>query len=118
MISEYQANHYLTSGVITTQVYVGLLNAQRKEVTATEYKRMPAFFAEAAGGMTVNNADVVFPAAVTDWGEIAHIALYSAEIEGVLLFVAPAQVTQRVYEGNTYKIPKNFMTVRFMDVVT
>jgi hypothetical protein len=54
------------------------------EVSGGGYERKAITFTDA--NPTLSAADVVFPTATADWGEITHWGIFDAETEGNLLY--------------------------------
>lgn len=116
-ITEHKANAVLSNEVVSQKLYVALYDANKTEVSDTAYARQEVFFTEATEGAVTNSADVTYPMATMKWGNVTYIGLYDAPTDGNLLFFTKVQIPQGVHEGNTYKIPKGYMMIRFPDVM-
>lgn len=110
-MTNYLKNKVLTDNLRTTPIFVGLFNGDT-EVIATSYTRQPGIFATPTDGQTSNNADILFPIATENWGDISHIGIYDAKTGGNLLFKSQAEFTKNIDVSSQYKIPKNYLIVR------
>ncbi|MCG7407687.1 hypothetical protein MH117_09650 [Paenibacillus sp. ACRRX] len=88
------------------------------EVTGGGYTRMPITFSAPAvegGKQTVKNlADIEFPIAAADWGQITHVGLRTAATGGNLLWSAPIPNPRTIQSGDKPKFLKDSTVVRFV----
>lgn len=103
---------YLKNKILSEKlqnVFVGLFN-EENEISASSYARQPAIFTTPSEGQTSNKADILFPIAEENWGPITHIGIF--DVEGNLLFKAPAEFVKTIDVSSQYKIPKNYLIIR------
>ena len=76
------------------------------EVSGGSYARQLAGLSEAAGsgGATSNAADITFPVATGDWGEVTHVAIMDAVSGGNMIMWSPLDASKTVNNGDTFKI--------------
>jgi len=110
-MTEYLKHVVLRTHLINSNAYIALFN-ENTEVSQASYKRMQANFAEPANGQTSNNADVLFPIANENWGNVTHIGIFDALTGGNLLFRSQAEFVKNIDVSSQYKIPKNYLIVR------
>lgn len=110
-MSEYLKHKVLTDHLITSSVFVALLNGNN-EIAQASYVRQPVAFVTPANGQTTNTADILFPIAAENWGNITHIGIYDAATGGNLLFKSLAEFEKVIDISSQYKIPKNYLIVR------
>jgi len=94
-----------------TTVYLALFTASpgeagslTNEVANGEYARQAITFGAHSDGVCLNSADVAFPAAVTDWGDISFVGIFDAATAGNMLWYGPATVTITVSATDIYKV--------------
>lgn len=58
----------------------------------------------ASGGATANTAEIAFPEASGDWGEVTHVGLFDAATEGNLLFHGALSAPKTVGNGDIFRI--------------
>lgn len=106
--------NYLKDEILTTflsDVYVALFN-QNTEINKASYKRQKVTFVTPDSGQTSNGADVLFPIAEENWGDVSHIAIYDRAQNGNELFKKKAEFTKEITTSAQYKIPKNYLIIR------
>jgi hypothetical protein len=88
------------------------------EVSAsgTGYARTAVTFGAAtgsgAGPSTVrNSANVEFPAATTNWGDVTHFAIFTASTAGTMLGWAPLAAARTILAGDTLRFLANELAV-------
>lgn len=106
-MTTYLKNKILSDNL--QNVFVGLFN-EENEILASSYARQPATFTTPEEGQTSNKADILFPIAEENWGQITHIGIFDAE--GNLLWKAPAEFVKTIDISSQYKIPKNYLIIR------
>jgi hypothetical protein len=110
-MSIYLKNKVLTDNLRTTPVYVALFN-NGAEVAQPSYTRQTITFIAPTDGQTSNSADILFPIAGENWGDITHIGIFDSLTGGNLLFKSPAEFVKTIDVSSQYKIPKNYLIVR------
>lgn len=110
-MSVYLKNKVLTDNLRSSTVFAALFNND-VEVNQVSYVRQPITFIEPSEGQTTNNADILFPIAEENWGDITHIGIYDSKTGGNLLFKSPAEFVKNIDVSSQYKIPKNYLIVR------
>lgn len=110
-MSDYLKHKVIQENLIAIQTFVALFN-ESIEVKQPSYARQSVVFASPANGQTSNNADVLFPIANEEWGNITHIGIYDASTNGNLLFKSPAEFVKKIEVSSQYKVPKNYLIVR------
>jgi hypothetical protein len=116
-LSDYAENklldHLLGTAAFTmpAQVYVALYTtatddaAGGTEVTGGAYVRQAVDFAAAAAGAANPLADVSFPEASANWGNVTHIGLMDASSAGNRLMHGPLTASKQIDTGDTFRIP-------------
>jgi len=105
---------YLKNKVLTDYLqdaYVALFNGE-SEISESSYERQSVSFTSPNEGQTSNDADVLFPIAEEEWGDITHIAIYDSKTGGNQLFKSNAEFVKNIDVSSQYKIPKNYLIVR------
>lgn len=92
-------------------VYVALFNGSN-EIDQPSYERQSVGFVTPEEGQTSNDADILFPIAAEEWGDITHIAIYDSATGGNQLFKSNAEFVKNIDVSSQYKIPKNYLIVR------
>lgn len=110
-MTEYLKHVVLQEHLIDSSAYIALFN-ENTEVNQASYQRILATFATPANGQTSNNADVLFPIAQENWGNVTHIGIFDAPTSGNLLFKSQAEFVKNIDISSQYKIPKNYLIVR------
>lgn len=110
-MSEYLKHKVLTENLVAASVFVGLFNGN-VEISQPSYARQLVTFIAPANGQTSNNADVLFPIANENWGNVTHIGIFNAVTGGNLLFKSIAEFEKVIEISSQYKIPKNYLIVR------
>lgn len=103
-------DHELGTAAYTkpTAVYVGLYNVVPTdagggtEVSGGAYARQAMAFKAAVSGATENSADVTFPTATANWGNIVAVGLFDAVTAGNLL-MWKGITTEVINTGNIFK---------------
>lgn len=112
-MSTYFRNKVLTDNLVNQQCYVGLFN-DGVEVAQSDYLRQPVVFDGAIDGQLMNNKDILFPIALSDWGEVNQIGIVDAAIGGNQLFLTNAEFVKDIDVSSQYKIPQNYLIARVM----
>ena len=85
------------------------------EIQGGGYARRPITFTApaASGGTTTigNNAEIRFPVATSNWGNISHFGILDASTGGNLLAHAPVPVPKIIESGDEAKFNVNTLTV-------
>lgn len=89
------------SPVTDAQLEAGTLT---NEVSGGAYARQLAGLSAASDGTSQNASDIAFPTAMTNWGEVTHVALMDAETGGNVLMYSALDVSKTVNAGDTFKI--------------
>lgn len=92
-------------------VYVALFSGAN-EINQPSYQRQSTSFVAPNEGQTSNDADILFPIAAEEWGDITHIAIYDSLTNGNELFKSNAEFVKNIDVSSQYKIPKNYLIVR------
>lgn len=100
-----------TTGAVTrpTAWYIGLFTSDPgeasggAEVSGGGYAREPVSFA-VAGDRASNAAAIEWPVAVSNWGEVTHIAVCDALTGGVQIAHASVDVSKEVSIGDVFRI--------------
>lgn len=108
-MTDYLKNKVLNENL--QGVYVGLFSGDN-ELNKASYTRRSIAFNSATEGYTSNNADILFPIAQEEWGNITHIGIFDGFTSGNLLFKSPAEVVKNIGVSGQYKIPKNYLIIR------
>ena len=77
------------------------------ELVAADYTRAavaPAAWAATALGITSNNADIVWPAALVDWGVAKAIGIYDSSVGGNLLYWSVLPIAKFIASSAILKI--------------
>jgi hypothetical protein len=69
----------------------------------TNYTRQSVIFSAPSGGACANSADVSFPVAGTNWGNITYAGIRDASTGGHLLFYGPLVSPRFVSTGDVLK---------------
>lgn len=107
-------SNYLKNKVLNDNlqgVYTALYSGDN-EVGESSYARQSVAFTAPNEGQTSNNADILFPIAAEEWGDITHIAIYDSATGGNQLFKSNAEFVKNIDVSSQYKIPKNYLIVR------
>lgn len=72
------------------------------EVTGGGYARQAITFSAPSDGETTNVADVIFPEATANWGNITHIGIRDAATGGNLLFHGELQANKIIESGDQF----------------
>lgn len=110
-MTEYLKHVVLRNHLIDKPAYIALFN-ENTEVNKSSYQRRLATFVEPSNGQTSNSADVLFPIANENWGNVTHIGIFDAPTGGNLLFRSQAEFAKVIDISSQYKIPKNYLIVR------
>jgi len=84
-------------------VYVGLFTSTG-EVSASSYTRELITFATPVGNTIKNDAEVRFPIAVEDWGEVTSAGIFDAETAGNRLDNADIALSKSVRANDQFVI--------------
>lgn len=71
------------------------------EVTGGAYARQAITFGAPTDGVATNSANVSFPAATANWGNVTHIGIRDAATAGNLLYYAPLTTARNILTGDT-----------------
>ena len=74
------------------------------EVSGASYARQSISFNSAASQEVTSAADVQFPEATEDWGQITHTAIMNAETAGDVLFSGSLTNNRNVYSGDIVRL--------------
>ena len=110
-MTEYLKHKVLTDNLIAAPVFVALFN-NNTEIAQASYARQPVTFNAPANGQTSNSAEVFFPIANENWGNVTHIGIFDAATGGNMLFKSVAEFEKTIEISSQYKIPKNYLIVR------
>lgn len=107
-------DHELGTAAFTkpTAVYVALFTViptkttTGTEVTGGSYARQAMAFKAAVNGATENSAEVTFPTATANWGNIVAVGLLDAATAGNLLMFKGI-TTEVINTGNIFKFLAN-----------
>lgn len=122
-ISDYLENKLIdgtlrgTTYTAPATVYVALYKTDPtdadsgSEVSGGSYARKSATFSAPSNGSTSNTADILFPQATANWGEITHVGIRDAATGGNLLYHGPLEQAKTIYSGDQFKIPAGQLTV-------
>lgn len=83
------------------------------EVAGGSYVRQQASFVAPSDGATTNNADITYPIATADWGNVTHFGLYDAQTGGNLLIHGAFSVAKPVLNGDQYIIRNADLDITF-----
>jgi hypothetical protein len=131
-----QATNYTEAAVLTGMVngsaiqlsseapYIGLLtsapsdSASGTEVNAASYNRVQVGGAnqgtfDVNDGLAVNNAEFRWGDALTDWGNITHVALYDSAENGNMILYATLTSAVEILAGDIFKIPPSGFSISF-----
>lgn len=75
------------------------------------YARQAASFGVSAAGVVLNDADIVFAEAATNWGTITHVSLWDASSGGNCLWVGALSASKDVGIGITFRIVTGQLSV-------
>jgi hypothetical protein len=114
-------DHVLRASAYTapTNIYVSLHTADPTdagtgtEVSGGSYARTAVTMGAPTNGSGTNSADVQFPQATADWGNVSHIAIWDATTAGNMLFHTPLDTTKNITTGDVFKIASGSLTVTF-----
>lgn len=73
------------------------------EISAGGYARQPVVFGAPASGVCTNSADITFPVATANWGNVAYVAIRDAVSGGNLLMYGNMAVPRFVTAGDILK---------------
>ena len=106
-------NHTLRNTAYTspTTVYLGL-HTSVAEVSGGSYARQAITFGAPSNGEVKNSADVKFPVATGDWGEIVNGKIYDAEELGNALYEADLTVSKTIDTNDQFVVRENDCTVK------
>lgn len=102
-------NQHLTS----KSVYIALYK-NGVEISGMDYARQNATFTAPDAGQVTNSAEILFPIASGDWGNITHIAVVDSLTGGNQLFYGEAFYVKNITTSSQYTIPKNYLIVRLL----
>jgi hypothetical protein len=117
-------NHLLrgTAMHAPAKLYVALYTStpdnRQQEVIGGQYSRVELNCAPGVWnnpsetGLTTNSAPIVFPVASAPWGQISHVAIYDAAVEGNVLFAAALESPVQVEAGHGFSFPAGALSVR------
>ena len=74
------------------------------EASGASYARQSISFNSAASQEVTSAADVQFPEATEDWGQITHTAIMNAETAGDILFSGSLTNNRNVYSGDIVRL--------------
>jgi hypothetical protein len=84
------------------------------EVSGDGYARVnvTGAFAMAVAGIALNNEEIAFPEAASDWGTVKYIGLWDAATEGQMLLAAPIGTYRTVATGDVASFGLSAFEVR------
>jgi hypothetical protein len=95
-----------------TTVYVALFTvaptsvaASGTEVAGGAYVRQPVTFAAPASHQTISAADVLFPVATADWGEIVAFATFDQPSLGNMLYFSTLAAHRTILTDDQFRFP-------------
>jgi hypothetical protein len=100
-----------------TAVYVGLFivapddTGGGTEVTGGAYVRQLASFTAPSPESCSNDADIVFPMATADWGNIVAFALFDAASAGNMMYHANLTASREVLTSDQLRFPSGQLMV-------
>ena len=114
-MTDYLENKIIDDVLRTPQVFVHLYLDDPTdadvgvEVSGTGYVEQEATFGVGANGVTTTTADLNFPTATADWGDVSHFVIRDASDNPLIhgQFTAPKTVNS----GDTFKISTGNLTV-------
>ncbi len=107
-----------------TTVYVSLHTADPTETGShanevstaggSLYARQSATFGAQSGGTVLNSADITFPAAGANWGNITHFGIEDGSTAGAgnMLYYGPLTNSVTINTGNQFKIATGQLSVQ------
>jgi hypothetical protein len=100
-----------------TDVYVGLFttdptdDGSGTEVSGGSYARTVATFDAPSNGSSSTDADVQFPQATDNWGNVTHFGIFDAVTGGNLLYHGILTSAKNIETGDVFKIATGNLTV-------
>lgn len=82
------------------------------EVSGGSYARTAVTFGAPSNGVSLNNADVVFPTATATWGTVGWIGINDALSGGNLLYHTALDVAKTIDNGDIFKIETGNLSVQ------
>jgi hypothetical protein len=98
-------------------VYVGLFTDSQNdadggtEVTGGSYARTAVTFGAPSNGVSTNTADVTFPTATANWGQVQSIGIYDASTGGNLIVFTDLDTFKTIDSGDIFKITTGNLSV-------
>ncbi len=125
-ISNYLEEQWLNTltgkNCTITNIYCALMTTASTDTTGgleptdIDYKRQKVTFDTAIqdeGQTTIkNNMELLFAAAITDWGTLTHFALFDAETNGNLLYHGALTAPKTVEEDEQIRIKTGEIKLR------
>lgn len=81
------------------------------EVTGGGYARQPVTFSAPSNGATSNSANVTFPQATANWGNVTHIGIRDAATGGNLLYYTTLTTARNILSGDTIAVLSGQLSV-------
>lgn len=81
------------------------------EVAGGGYTRQTITFSAPVANEASNSADVLFPVATADWGEVLHFGIFDAAVAGNLLYHAPLTASRTILTGDQLRFPAGQLVV-------
>ena len=106
-----------TSYTSPTTVYVSLWTSDPTdagsgtEVSGGSYARTSVTFGAPSNGVSLNNADVVFPTATASWGTVGWIGINDNSTGGNLLYHTALDIAKTIDTGDIFKIETGNLSV-------
>jgi hypothetical protein len=75
------------------------------EVSGGSYVRQPVTFGAPASHQSASTADVLFPSATADWGEVQAFALFDQPTSGNMLYFAGLTSFRTILTGDQFRFP-------------
>lgn len=103
-----------------TNVYLALFTVAEDDTggagtevstVGTGYTRQSITFDAPVANEVSNSADVLFPVATLDWGEVLHFGIFDAAVAGNLLYHAPLTASRTILTGDQLRFPAGQLVV-------
>ncbi|MCG1029319.1 hypothetical protein J5S49_13560 [Virgibacillus halodenitrificans] len=92
-------------------VYLALFTASG-EVSAPSYTRLPITFSAPANREITNDAEVKFPIAAEEWGDITGAGIFDSETAGIRLDESTITDARFIRSNDQFYVPPGNMIVR------
>jgi hypothetical protein len=81
------------------------------EVSGGSYVRQSIIFSAPSNGVTTNSADITFPTATANWGNVGWIGIRDSLTTGNLLYHSPLDISKTISSGDIFKISAGNLSV-------